>query len=475
MINITIGGVDKTTSVIQKQLKIRNRINDRADECTFMIKKKTSTPYRPNLNDEVVITNGDIIFGGVIVRVDEVAMKGDLIVYNVQCTDYSHFLTRRLVVQRYEDTTAQAIIANLISVYTSDGFTTNGVSIDKNITSFSFNGLTVSKCLEKLANSLNALWYVDYNKDVHFFYRNTETAPFALTDTSENFIYESLVITEDITKLRNKVTVRGGTNPSTNDRSETLVSADDTQDIFPIGYKFANEPVVTVDGTPVTVGLEYVDDDTLFDAMWSYTQKYVRFTTGNIPTATDVIVATGKIEIPVIVRTPNNGSIAEFGVFEYQIDDDTITTNDEAIERAVAELQSYANELHEGSFETYNSGLRSGQILTINSTKRNKSIKVVLQDVKLKVVDPNGEQVKYTIKFATLKLLGIIEFLQRSLMNEDIIEDATETLLNFIQQPEDVVSFEDGGVQDITITSPPYKYSPVTSGTAGKYGFSSWG
>ena len=474
---ILIDSVDKTESVLRKSLNVRNRINDRADECRFTIKKKTTTPYRPDLNDEVIITNDGVrIFAGVIITIEEVVSAGSLIEYSIVCTDYAHFLQRRLVTERYEDTTASAIINSLISTYTSDGFTTNGVTVSKEITSFSFNGLTISKALEKLAKSLNALWYVDYNKDIHFFYRNSEPAPFQLTDTSGNYIYNSLVIKEDITKLRNSITVRGGTNPSTVSREKVIISQSNEQDIWPVGYKFSNKPVVLVNDVAQVVGVEFLDDDSLFDCMWSYTEKYIRFTTGNIPAVDDEIKTQGKIEIPVIVRTPNNGSIEEYGVFEYQINDETIATNDEAIERAVAELQAYANELHEGQFETYNNGLRSGQILDIVSTERDKAIRVVLQDVRLSSTDPEGNVLRYKVRFATLKTIGVIEFLQNSLMNEEIIEDASETLLNYIQQPEDVVSFSDDGVQEITIRSAPYKWSNDAGTTPNRFiwNFSTW-
>lgn len=474
MFSILIDSVERADIIDFQSLKIRNRINNRIDECSFRIKRSASSTYEPQLGKEIVVDkDGTKLFGGVIVRVDEQAQGGNTVTYNVKATDYSQYLRRQIVIERYEDTTVGAIVEDLIDNHTDDGFTTNNVAYAKSVTSFSFNGLTVAECLDKLAKSTNALWYVDYNKDIHFFKRNEETTPFDLTDTSNNYIFNSLSITEDITSLRNRVTVRGGTTESATDRTETLVSQDGTQDVFPLGYKFAKLPVVKVNDVAVTVGTEYLSDDALVDCQWSFTEKYIRFTAGNIPSVTDVITVDGKILIPIIVRTPNNSSIAEFGVWEYQIEDKSIKSNDEAIERAVAELSSYSNELHEGSFSTYTAGLRSGQRLNIQSDVRGKDIDVIIQDVSLEFIDPIANQIRYSVSFATVKTLGIIEYLQQSLIDEEITEDAQETLLNFIQQPVEEFSFSDDGEQDVDMTSPPYVYAD-DAGNVGVWNFSTF-
>ena len=457
---INIGGVDRTSSILLSSLKISNKINNRVDSCNFRIKKQDNKTYRPQLNNEVIITNNSVvIFGGAIVRIDESANAGNQLVLEVQCSDYSQFLKREIVTNRYENITLIAIINALVTDFTNDGFTTTNVVLAKTIKSFSFNGLTVTECFDKLAKSLNAYWYVDYQKDIHFFARNTEEAPFNITDTSGNYFYDSLSITEDITQLRNKVTVRGGTNPSTTPRTETTVSQDATQDVYPLGYKFADQPIVEVNNVVQTVGIEYLNNDAGFKVMWSYQEKYVRFTAGNIPAKDNVIEIIGNIEIPVVVRITNDDSIAEFGIFEYQVSDPTISTNDEAIARALAELDSFANELHEGSFSTANHGLKAGQMLNISSTIRDKNINIIIQSVTAKPIDAFGERVIYSVDFATVKTLGIIEFLQNSLINETITEDAQETLLNFIQQPTENMSVVDTGVQLVKESTAPYKWA----------------
>lgn len=456
-LTIKVNTVDKTNQISLKGFKIRNRINNKVDECHFTIKIYGSKTFVPAINDTIeVISDGTTIFGGSVMRIKE-KQRREILEYDIKCVDYSFKLKRRLVTERYENKTVSYIIDDLLTNYASgDGFTDNNVILNNTFDSISFNNITIPECLDKMAKSLNAYWYVDYNQDIHFFAKNTELAPFDLTDDGGNHIDDSLEIEEDLSRLRNKIKVRGGTKQSDTEKTETLISQDNAQDVFPLGYKFATKPTVEVNSVAQTVGTEYLDDDASFDCMWAFNEKYIRFTSGNIPSINDTIEVAGKILIPIVVQTPSNSSIDEFGVFEYIIKDETIKSQDEAIDRAIAELEAYANELNEGSFRTYKAGLKAGQVININSTKRNKNIDVLIQDVDTALRTPTGD-LEYKITFATVKTLSIIEYLQKQLQDEDIREDEDETILNFYEFA-DSLSMSDS-VGTPTTSSPPYKWS----------------
>lgn len=467
---VKINGDEVSQFINFQSLKVRNRIDSNVDECTFTVKQYGDLSYKPNLNDEVEVYHEDVkIFGGVIVRIDTNVESVDNFTLNVQCVDYAHLLKRQLVTERYQNETVFNIIDDIITRFTT-GFTINNVNVVKSVASISFNGLTVVACLEKLADALNCFWYVDYDKDIHFFLKSTELAPFNLTDSS-GFIADSLTIREDITQLRNRVTVRGGTNPSDTNRTETYVSADNNQDVYPLGYKFALLPIVTVNGTPVSVGAEYLTDDASVDCQWSFGEKYIRFTAGNFPSIGDVVVIEGKILIPVIARTSSNESISEYGVFEYLVRDETIKTTNEAIDRAISELQSYADKLNEGDFKTYQSGLKAGQVINILSTKRGVNLDLMIQEVSTRFRTPLGSP-EYTVTFATLKTIGIIEFLQKRLLGEKLDEDEIEELLNY-DEVSDLMSMQDE-VIDVLMTTAPYYWFPADSGSQGIWNFSTW-
>lgn len=476
MITVTINGTNRTSSVVFNSVKKTDHLNQQVDNCEFQIHKYGSLIYVPEIGDTVsVVKDGSTVFGGVVVRIYEKVVARKKLVYTVQCNDYSQFLKRELVTERYEDTNVSGIISDLVANYTTDGFTTTNVSGSLIIGSIAFNRLNVADCLQKLADAISYVWYVDYNKDIHFYPKNTEVGP-SLTDTSGNYIYDSLEIVEDLTQIRNSVLVQGGERKSDTPRTE-YASGDGTRTQFPLANKYASLPTVTVGGVARTVGVEFLDDDASFQVMWNFNEKYLRFTSGNVPASgTNNIVVSGIYLYPIVVSVPANSSIAEFGRYEFAITDKTIKSQDEAIKWAVAELTSYQNQLYEGSFRTYNDGFRSGQVLTINSVQRGRNIQVLVQSVSARMRDPLGTQFEYEVRFATLKSVGIIEYLQNQLRSKEVIVDDYETLLNVIPTMTDTLTSTDTLATPVK-SSGPYKWSNDAGTTTNKmvWNYGTWG
>lgn len=471
---ITIDGVDKTSSVVFNSVRKRDNLNQQVDNLEFKILKYGSLTYVPTIGDEVVVTSGATkVFGGVIMKISETTQASKILEYRVTCNDYSQYLKRKLVTERYEDKTVAFIIDDILTTYAAD-FTDTNVIGGLTLNSMSFNRLTVAECLQKLADALSYSWYVDYDKDIHFFPKNTESAPFDITDTSGNYIYNSLEIIEDITQIKNSILVQGGDEESASPRTEVF-SGDGTKMQFALANKFASLPTVLVGTFSQTVGVEYLDDDASFDALWNYNEKYLRFTAGNTPVSgTNNISVAGNYLFPIVVRVPAPASIAEFGTYEFSITDKSIESQDEAIDRALAELQSYQNEMYEGSFRTYEDGLRAGQILNINSTQRGKNIDVLIQSVSVRMRDPLGAYFEYEVQFATLKSIGIIEYLQRQLRDREIVVDDQDTLLNFYTLSDEMTTTD---ALDTPVTqSGPYVWSNDAGTTPKKlvWGYGTW-
>ena len=458
-ITVTIDSVDRTSSVAARSLKIVDNLNQQVDNLSFIVKKYGSLTYTPELGDVVVVTkDATTVFGGVIVKIGEVVSARNVIQYEVQCNDYSQFLRRQLVTERYTSQSVNAIIADIVTTYTSDGITDNDVDAPVVIDSISFNRLTVAECLQKLANALSYVWYVDASKSIHFFAKNTELAPFNLTDSSNNYIYDSLQITTDLTQVKNSVLVQGGEATSETTRTEYF-SGDTTRTFFALANKFASVPTVTVGGVGKTVGTENIDDEASFQFMWNFNEKYIRSTTGNTPgSGTNNVVVTGYYLYPIVVQVPSPASITTYGTYEFAITDKSIVSQDEAINRALAELTAYQNELSEGSFSTYTDGLRSGQTITITSTQRNKNISVVIQSITASVHDATGDVFRYDVKFATLKTLGIIQYLQSQLLQKEIIVDDQETILSVKPFTDSDIILTDT-ISTPTASTGPYKWA----------------
>lgn len=466
-LTITIDGNDRTSSVVFKTFRKVDNLNQQIDTCEFRIRKYGDVTYVPAIGEEVVVTkDGTTIFGGAIARIRETVQAAHILTYQVECVDYSQYLKRQLVTERYENTTVAAIVADLVANYTSDGFTAANATSTLAIESISFNRLSVADCLQKLAEAISYVWYVDYDKDIHFYPRNSEHAPFDLSDTGGKHIYDSLEIVEDLSQVRNSVTVQGGEAVSSNARTE-YHSGDGTRAQFPLTNKFNGKPTVTVGGAAQTVGVEYLDDDASFDVMWNFNEKYIRFTAGNVPASgTNNIEIAGTYLYPIVVSVPAPASQAVYGTYEFAITDKSIGSQAEAIARAQAELTSYSATLYEGRFRTYEDGLRSGQVITIASTQRGRTVDVLIQSVSAEMRDPLGEHLEYSVRFATLRSIGIIAYLQGQLRSKEVIVDDEEVLLNYYPS-EDEIGFTD------SLAAPARSSPPYLWGTA-RWGYSTW-
>lgn len=466
MITVTIGGVDRTSLV--ETISITDNINSQVDSCDFSIQKAPGDTYVPELNDEIIVTRAGVrIFGGILTSIKDELSGANTLRFKVTATDFTFQLNRKQAVERYEGETIEFIIDDLVTKYAPD-FTVTNVMASIVVNSIAFNRITLSECFRKLSELVNYNWYVDYNKDIHFMPANGEPAPFDAIDG--NYIRDSLTVTKNLSQIRNRVTVVGGEVPSPT--RTVLHAGNGSTTTFATQYKFATKPTVLVGGIAKTVGLDFLDLDASFQCMWDFNQKYIRFTAGNVPAdpgAGTNIEITGEPLLPILVNIPDSASIAEYGEYEFSIADKNINTDDQAIERALAELKAYAGTISEGQFSTYKPGLRSGQVIRVTDSLRGLDEDFVIQKVGYSYLSPDTTfDGVWTVTLATLKTIGIITVLQKLLLKEDLTMDEQTILLTLL-------SFTDtfGGsdtIGAITTTSRPYFV-----GTTAVMGFSTIG
>lgn len=430
MIVVTHNGTDITASVATQSFDITDERNSTRDTFNFTI-EKTPGGFTPVLNAEIIVTRDSIrIFGGTIIALETSVEAPPTVIYSVECVDFTHQADRKLITERFIDETVEDIIATLVTTY-APTYTVVGVDAPQMVERISFNRLTFSQCLDKLAKLNNSNWYIDYDKDVHFFARNEEPAPFNLTDDSDNYIIESLRIRSDLSQLRNIVQVQGGEVPVA--ARTTLHAGDGERTEFPTNFKFSAKPTVEVDGVPKTVGTEYLDT-TGFDCYWSYQEKYVRF--GTAPAApgagTTNIEMTGLPLAPLVATIPDTDSITQYGEFEFAVVEKTLRSESQTIDRGLAELEAYANEISDAKFDTYTPGLRSGQLISINSTLHGVDADFVIQSVSFRPY-PNGSELDgvWSVSLASTATMTLIDALRKLLSEEKLEDDELEVLLSY--------------------------------------------
>ena len=420
--SIVINSIDRTADVLNDSLVIEDIINDQTNKCSLALIDRSGSGV-PATDDEIIITDADgtVIFGGYILSTIKSKYFTGKLVTSVKCVDYTRILDRNLVHKTFEDMTDKEIIENIINTYCPGfGITTTNVIAGATIEKINFNYLQISQVFRKLAELTNKNWYIDYEKDIHFFPLTTTGTPFNISSTNDE--YSKLKISNNSSQLKNRVYVRGGTKLS--DFTDYIIYGDSELTKFVLPDKPHNVTIYVYRGTGYfeeTVGIKNVDTEG-FDWYLNFQEKYIEQDEGeSVLSATDILKINYKYDIPILVAVEDTDSIAENGVQEYPIFDKSISTTELARDRATAELTDYANDIIEGSFETMTSGFVSGQYININLSEYDVNDNYLIQSIKS--ISIGGGYFRYSIKLASAKTIGIIKFLMNLLeTNKNLIE-----------------------------------------------------
>lgn len=415
---VLIDGVDRTADILNQTIAIDDVLNDQQNTLRFALMDLSGNGI-PDPDDEITITldNGTKIFGGYITKVDMSKKESGDVLAIVDAIDYVRLLDRNLVHDTYEDMTDKEIIEAIVATYCAGlGITTSNVVEGVTIDQISFNYLQPSQCFRKIADLTGRNWYIDYDKDVHYFPLTTNTAPFDIDSNADE--YFNLKLQKDASQIKNRVYVRGGTKLS--DTTTFSQKGDGVQKKFPLPDK-PHDVTVTVNGASKTLGIKNIDTSG-YDWYLNFQEKYIEQDSGGATLATtDTLAVSYKYDIPILVALENPSSILEHGIQEFAIFDKSIATTDAARDRASAELTDYANNIVEGSFDTYTHGFKSGQYINITLTDYDVSADYIVQKVTARALG-SGLYV-YTVSIASAKTMGIIRFLIELLeANKSLIE-----------------------------------------------------
>lgn len=426
---LKVNDVDKSDQVEWPSIKKMDVLTKEPDRLEFRIKNYGSKTYRPALNDEVTLFDGATkIFGGTVAETHE-TNEGLLKYFEVVCTDYQRTMDMKLVNKTYTSTTVDAIIADFIANYLPAGFTDTNVqglaAIDKMV----FNDEAPSKCLQRLAEYLGTYdWYVDYNKDIHFFPEGSEPAPFNLDDSSGNYIFGSLRLEKNINQLRNTIIVRGGDKESGTLTDTKIADGDQRTFVAKPGLK--NLTIEVDDGggfDTQTIGADGVDDPATKDVLYNTNNGFIIFRADNKPAATYKVRWSGTQVYPIKIIRRDLASVALYGEWQYIIRDATIKSETAAKQRAAAEIAKYGTPANEGVFRTYTSGLRSGQTINVQSTALGIST-MTFKIVRCIFTARSIDAFEYEVHLLASEDVGILDVLSKLLVSDPATQ--FETLEN---------------------------------------------
>lgn len=204
---ITIAGVSANSRVRQDSLVITDELDEAPNTCAFNVQGTA-----PTTGQEVIVALGALnnkVFAGHITQVEQgyEGIRANVL-WRVTCVDYTRLLDRRKVIKRYTAQSASAIVADILSTYTT-GFTAANVASGlATVDEITFTMDEVSRALTRLAKTIGASWYVDYDRDVHFFITETVDAPDSITDAQLEV--RNLTKGSDLSQIRTRVVVEGG-------------------------------------------------------------------------------------------------------------------------------------------------------------------------------------------------------------------------------------------------------------------------
>lgn len=375
------------------------------------------------------------LFGGSMVRYNRVKKSTDYSLWNYTAVDYTELLDRQTITEVYTNTNASTVLTNILTEanqkidpinqnYSITADSDNFSNIDPSIASITFNGLTSAEAITKLAKRIKRTWYVDYDRKLYMKDVNSletilvqEPSP---TNTFQ-YIYRSLDAQTDYSQIRNVVDVRGASEKGKTDIIRTM-TGDGSTKVFDTVVHFAEKPVVKVALVAQTVGIEYKDQDSSYDVMYSFYDRTIRFT-GNAPANNAIISVTGKRQIPIWWREQDSASISAYGRVEYVINDKTITSLPEAIQRGESEVAQYKNPQTRGTLRAYNMSLRSGSRFVFSVPSLDLFGSAIINGVSIKLRDSIGDKPVALVEFSPIKEYGIIDYLVRR--DEEDEEDIT--------------------------------------------------
>jgi len=441
MVTIKINAIDRTSLIDWRTFVFNQAITSQIDTLNFVIKRYDTKTFKPSLLDDVeVFEDSTKLFGGKIVRSEEV-IDGRLQGFRVSCKDHSHEMDSTLVIKTFENTTVDAIIADIIATFLPAGFTGTGVTVTTPVNFIAFNYEQPSKVFQQLAELTGADWFVDVDKDIQFFLKNALVSPFDLDDTSGNYVFNSLKINRDVKNLRNTIFVRGGT--FSGDLFEEIQEADGVTETFDFGFRYKSVGWFVDRGSGFvaeTFGIDNITDPTTVDWNYNFTEKAMKLASASIPSAGNKIKITGLPQIPVIIKSRDNVSIGTFGEFEHKIIDKSLDSKEGARDRARGELIAWADKINEGSFETRKSGLIAGQSIRVQSTIRGIDERFVISRVSTKFETPT--QLIHQVILITQRTFGMVEFLQKLLIDKDKeIEINPDEVLDKIESAIESINF----------------------------------
>lgn len=341
------------------------------------------------------------LFAGVVTAPTLVVTGPNRNEWSLACTDYTYYADNAIVHGTHNGlpidttvvlTTAAASCGISAAAISAGGF----VAPAPVLTQVNLNYQTLStawRALAQLASSSTPYgWYVDENRNLHFFdattalnsgvtFTTTPTASGGGSATEGHVALDSAFGYEwDGTSIRNRIIVQGASQTITTDLNANPTDSwlgNGRQTSWPLRGTVTGNPSLYVNG--VSTPLQIEAGGTTVSSGWAIQQNaYGGWFLANpqAPANGWVIELWYNYQVPVIAQANDTASQAVYtgpnsGVFAEYISDSSLSTQSMALARAMREKTEYAfaaERITLGTSEEFFGWVRAGQTFTFTST-----------------------------------------------------------------------------------------------------------
>lgn len=476
---ITCNSTDISSSIDWTSVDFVSVLTKEVSTLKFDVKIGAGQTYPaktvPKLNDVIAMYDSSgKIFGGTVTET-EATINGLMLTWVISCTDWSYLFDGTLVKKNYAMMDPHDIVLDIVTTFCAGkGFTTTGVQVGNFLVpSIKFNYQQPTKCLESLAKLIGWDWYIDPNKNIHFFLGDVTdallgdagAAPIVIDETSGEIEWNSLDVDQNLQNMKNSVFVIGGNYSKT----FTAINTPDVYTtvggtvVYALAYPYDKTTItVTVDGVSQSVGIDQQTDPSTVQVLYSDTNRFVKFTSD--PGSGHTLKVFGKAHIPIVAHASDPVGIATFGEFQDVIVDAKITSVPEAQARAQAEILQFGHAVYDVKFNTLVPGCRIGQAIAVNLPKfgiTNYPLLIKRIEATVFVPGANG-QLQYQVEAIGSDTVTFVD-----LMTTLLQQEASQTTIDNSTVIEDLIPLSESIPLADTLTVTPHTEPYLWGPTAG--------
>jgi hypothetical protein len=429
---LLIDGVDYTAYMKRDTLTITEALaaNGQTMDVTLII---SSQAISKPLGGQCIQfkQDGTLEFAGRIASAleEQIGLQKDLS-YQLNCVDYTIDLDTHLITGTYASQLAGDIFRSIIGTV-GRGFTSTNVTDGAVAAAVEADYETPSSLLTKVAESMEHQWYVDYSRDVHFFYILDRPAPIPQIDLDADVAtYGNCTVEERWEQVKNVVYLTGATAKSSIQDS-IKVTGDGDQKFVPLNYPpWESTVTVNLNSAPQEVLLDSVDG-MAGDGQGNAGQVYicydnwgVRFPDNHAPAAGStvdisynygyepVIKVEDPVSIALMAARENYADAPSDGIheFKFAIPDLKVTDESAIWDYGNLLLRRYAYPVYHVKWESWVQGWAAGQNLRVFSANNKRAFDQTcyVQSVQKQILKASDgvARFKFTVEASNLPFPG---------------------------------------------------------------------